>query len=158
MGPGDVVRRTLTLAAGKLVLESRLAGAAQKTGEPVSYRIEQLDSAEPLTITTSRPTPELLLASGRYRVEARYAASNVRAVREFELKGGQTLQLALEFAAANVRFAWPAVPVRMASRSGPCVTRLDAPCGRAASSSRSRSLRRADMPSRSRHKKSIISA
>ena len=75
VGPGDVVRRTLTLAAGKLVLESRLAGAAQKTGEPVSYRIEQLDSAEPLTITTSRPTPELLLASGRYRVEARYAAS-----------------------------------------------------------------------------------
>jgi hypothetical protein len=44
------------------------------------------------------------LASGRYRVEARYAASNVRTVREFELKGGQTLQLALEFAAANVRF------------------------------------------------------
>ncbi|HXE68030.1 MAG TPA: hypothetical protein VN523_01660, partial [Hyphomicrobiaceae bacterium] len=103
VGPGDVVRRTLTLAAGKLVLESRLAGAAQKTGEPVSYRIEQLDSAEPLTITTSRPAPELLLASGRYRVEARYAASNVRTVREFELKGGQTLQLALEFAAANVR-------------------------------------------------------
>src|SRR5262245_25319886 len=103
VGPGDVVRRTLTLAAGKLVLESRLAGAAQKTGEPVSYRIEQLDSAEPITITTSRPSPELLLASGRYRVEARYAASNVRTVREFELKGGQTLQLALEFAAANVR-------------------------------------------------------
>jgi Ca-activated chloride channel family protein len=103
VGPGDVVRRTLTLAAGKLVLESRLLGAAQKTGEPVSYRIEQLDGAEPLTITTSRPAPELLLASGRYRVEARYAASNVRAVREFELKAGQTLPLALEFAAANVR-------------------------------------------------------
>jgi len=103
VGPGDVVRRTLTLAAGKLLLESRLLGAAQKTGEPVSYRIEQLDGAEPLTITTSRPAPELLLASGRYRVEARYAASNVRAVREFELKGGQTLALALEFAAANVR-------------------------------------------------------
>jgi Ca-activated chloride channel homolog len=103
VGPGDVVRRTLALTAGKLVLESRLAGAAQKTGEPVSYRIEQLDSAEPLSISTSQPAPELLLASGRYRVEARYAASNVRTVREFELKGGQTLQLALEFAAANVR-------------------------------------------------------
>jgi Ca-activated chloride channel homolog len=103
VGPGDVVRRLLTLAAGKLVLESRLAGSAQKTGEPVSYRIEQLDSAEPVIITTSRPGPELVLASGRYRVEARYAGSNVRSVREFELKGGQTLPLALEFAAANVR-------------------------------------------------------
>src|SRR5262245_16147662 len=103
VGPGDVVRRTLTLAAGKLVLESRLLGAAQKTGEPVSYRIEQLDSAEPITITTSRPSPELLLASGRYRIEARYQASNARSVREFELKPGQTLQLSLEFAAANVR-------------------------------------------------------
>jgi Ca-activated chloride channel family protein len=103
VGPGDAVRRTLSLAAGKLVLDSRLAGAAQKAGETVSYRIEQLDSAEPLTITTSRPGPELLLASGRYRVEARYPGSNVRSVREFELKGGQTLQLALEFAAANVR-------------------------------------------------------
>ena len=46
-----------------------------------------------VTITTSRPGPELVLASGRYRVEARYAGSNVRSVREFELKGGQTLPL-----------------------------------------------------------------
>jgi Ca-activated chloride channel homolog len=103
LGPGDVVRRTLTLAAGKVVLESRLAGAQQRLGDLVSYRIEQLDTAEPVSLTTSRPAPELLLATGRYRVEARYAATNARAVREFELRPGQTLQLTLDFAAANVR-------------------------------------------------------
>ena len=32
VGPGDVVRRTLSLAAGKLVLESRLAGAQVRAG------------------------------------------------------------------------------------------------------------------------------
>ena len=103
VGPGDVVRRTLALAAGKVVLESRLAGGTQRIGDGVSYRIEQLDSAEPLVLSTSRANPELLLASGRYRIEARYQASNARSVREFELKAGQTLQLSLEFAAANVR-------------------------------------------------------
>src|SRR5262245_22554510 len=103
VGPGDVVRRTLALAAGKVVLESRLAVAAQKIGDAVSYRIEQLDGAEPFVLNTSRPNPELLLASGRYRVEARYQVGNARSVREFELKAGQTLQLSLEFAAANVR-------------------------------------------------------
>jgi Ca-activated chloride channel family protein len=103
LGPGDVVRRTLALSAGKVVLESRLAGGQQRLADLVSYRIEQLDSAEPLSLTTSRPAPELLLASGRYRVEARYAASNARAVREFELRPGQTLQLTMDFAAASVR-------------------------------------------------------
>src|SRR5262245_62124578 len=103
VGPGDVVRRTLALAAGKVALESRLAGAAQRIEEGVSYRIEQLDGAEPVVLNTSRANPELLLASGRYRIEARYQASNARSVREFELKPGQALQLSLEFAAANVR-------------------------------------------------------
>jgi Ca-activated chloride channel homolog len=103
VGPGDVVRRTLALAAGKVVLESRLAGAAQRIDDGVSYRIEQLDAAEPVVLSTSRARPEFLLASGRYRIEARYQASNARSVREFELKPGQSLQLSLEFAAANVR-------------------------------------------------------
>ena len=103
VGPGDVVRRTLSLAAGKLVLESRLAGAQVRAGGALSYRIEQLDNAEPQVVTTSQPAPELLLASGRYRVEARYAATNARSVREIELKAGQTLSLSLDFAAANVR-------------------------------------------------------
>jgi Ca-activated chloride channel homolog len=103
VGPGDVVRRTLSLAAGKLVLESRLAGAQVRAGGLLSYRIEQLDNAEPQVVTTSQPAPELLLASGRYRVEARYAATNARSVREIELKAGQTLSLSLDFAAANVR-------------------------------------------------------
>src|SRR5262249_29090880 len=103
VGPGDVVRRTLALAAGKVVLESRLAGAAQRIDEGVSYRIEQLDAAEPAVLSTSRASPELLLGSRRYRTAGRSQASNARSGREFELKPGQTLQLSLEFAAASVR-------------------------------------------------------
>jgi Ca-activated chloride channel family protein len=103
VGPGDVVRRTLTLAAGKLVLESRLAGAQERAGDRLFYRIEPLDAAEPHIVTSNRPRPELLLASGRYRVEARYRGSNARVVREVDLKAGQTLELAMDFAAAIVR-------------------------------------------------------
>ncbi len=103
VGPGDVVRRTLSLAAGKLVLESRLAGAPQRLGAAVSYRIEQLDGPEPQVVATSQPAPELVLGSGRYRIEARYAASNARAVREIELKAGQILPLTLDFAAGNLK-------------------------------------------------------
>jgi Ca-activated chloride channel homolog len=111
VGPGDVVRRTLSLAGGKLLLESRLAGAQQRLGDAVSYRVEQLDAAEPQSLSISQPAPELLLASGRYRIEARYAASNARAVREIELRAGQTLSLSMDFAAGNLR-------LRLAGSSG----------------------------------------
>src|SRR5262245_47178566 len=102
VGPGDVVRRQLVLAAGKLLLESRLT-AATAADDAVSYRIEPLDAPDPQVMTTSRATPSLLLASGRYRVEARSHLGNAGAVREIDLKAGQTLKLTLEFAAASLR-------------------------------------------------------
>src|SRR5262249_17161179 len=102
VGPGDVVRRQLVLAAGKLLLESRLT-AATAADDAVSYRIEPLDAPDPQVMTTSRATPSLLLASGRYRVAARSHLGNAGAVREIDLKAGQTLKLTLEFAAASLR-------------------------------------------------------
>ena len=54
-------------------------------------------------ITTSRPSPVLLLPGGRYRVEGRYGAMNARVVREVEVKAGQTQQLTLEHQAANLK-------------------------------------------------------
>ena len=43
VGPGDVVRRTLTLPAGRLALATKPVGAAQAPSELISYRVERLD-------------------------------------------------------------------------------------------------------------------
>ena len=45
VGPGDVVRRTLSVAAGRLALATRPGGTAQAAGEIVSYRVERLDAS-----------------------------------------------------------------------------------------------------------------
>jgi Ca-activated chloride channel family protein len=103
VGPGDVVRRTLNVAAGRLALATKPAGAAQALSELVSYRVERLDSVAPEVITTSRAAPVLVLPGGRYRVEGRYGAMNARSVREVEVKAGQTQQLTLEPQAAALK-------------------------------------------------------
>ena len=103
VGPGDVVRRTLNVAAGRLALATKPAGAAPGPAELVSYRVERLDSSPPEVITTSRAAPVLVLAAGRYRVEGRYGAMNARTVRDVEVRAGQTQQLTLEHQAAALK-------------------------------------------------------
>lgn len=103
LNPGDVVRRTLSLAAGQLAVSTKLAGAAQPLSEGVSYRIERLDEPASEVTTTGRAAPTLLLASGRYRVEGRYGAMNARMVREVEVRAGQTQQIVFEQQVATVR-------------------------------------------------------
>jgi Ca-activated chloride channel homolog len=104
VGPGDVVRRSLNLAAGRLALAMKpVGGAAPAPGELVSYRVERLDGPTPEVVTTSRVAPVLVLAGGRYRVEGRYGAMNARAARDIEVKAGQTQQLTLEPQAAALR-------------------------------------------------------
>jgi Ca-activated chloride channel homolog len=102
VGPGDVVRKTLNLAAGRLALATKPVGAAQALSELVSYRVERLDSV-PEVIVTSRAVPVLSLPAGRYRVEGRYGAMNARTLREVEVKAGQAQQLILEPQAAALK-------------------------------------------------------
>jgi len=102
LAPGDVVKRTLALATGRLALATRAPGS-QSSGEPVAYRVERLDVSPPEVINTSRPAPVLVLAPGRYRVEGRYGTMNARAVREVEVRAGQVQQLTLEPQAAAVK-------------------------------------------------------
>ncbi len=102
LSPGEVVRRTLTLATGRLALAINVPGA-QGAGELVAYRVERLDASPPEVITTSRPAPVLVLAPGRYRVEGRYGTMNARVVRDVEVRAGQAQQLTLEPQAASVR-------------------------------------------------------
>ncbi|HEU4376936.1 MAG TPA: vWA domain-containing protein [Hyphomicrobiaceae bacterium] len=97
LAPGDTVRRTLTLASGRLTLSTRLTGGvAPSASDTVSYRVERLDGPDRDVVTTSRPTPTLQLAAGRYRVEGRYGGVNARVVREVEVRPGQVQQLPLE--------------------------------------------------------------
>jgi Ca-activated chloride channel family protein len=103
VGPGDVVKRTLSVAAGRLALATKPIGPGASLAEPVSYRIERIDGASQDAITTSRPAPVLLLLGGRYRVEGRYGVINARVVREVEVKAGQTQQLTLEHQVANLK-------------------------------------------------------
>jgi hypothetical protein len=103
VGPGDVVRRTLNVAGGRLALATKPVGATQALSELVSYRVERLDSFPPEVITTSRAAPVLVLPGGRYRVQGRYGAMNARTVRDVEVKAGQTQQLTLEHQAAALK-------------------------------------------------------
>ena len=100
-----MVRRTLNVAAGRLALATKPAGAAPGPAELVSYRVERLDSSPPEVVTTSRPTPVLVLPAGRYRVEGRYGAMNARTVRDVEVRAGQTQQLTLEHQAGRPQAA-----------------------------------------------------
>jgi Ca-activated chloride channel homolog len=102
VGPGDVVRRTLSLGAGKLSLSTRPIGGTQLTA-PVSYRVDRIDGSPGDSITTSRASSDLYLPSGRYRVEGRYGVMNARLVREIEVKAGQALQIVFEHQASTVR-------------------------------------------------------
>lgn len=103
VGPGDVVRRTLNMAAGRLALATRSGGAAPAPSDLVSYRVERLDGVALEAIATSRAAPVLVLPGGRYRVEGRYGAMNARTVRDIEVKAGQTQQLTLEHQAAALK-------------------------------------------------------
>ena len=78
-------------------------GTGAASSEPISYRVERIDGSPQDAVTTSRPSPALLLLGGRYRVEGRYGVMNARVVREVEVKAGQTQQLTLEHQAASLK-------------------------------------------------------
>lgn len=103
VGPGDVVRRTLSVAAGRLSLSTKPLAGAQTSTAPVSYRIDRPDGAMPDVLATSRASPDIHLPAGRYRVESRYGLMNARVVREVEVRAGQTQQLDFEHQAGMLR-------------------------------------------------------
>jgi Ca-activated chloride channel homolog len=103
VGPGDVVRRTLLLAVGRLTLATRAGAGGAQPAVPVSYRVDRIDGVPADTITTSRASTDLYLSTGRYRVEGRYGVMNARLMREVEVKAGQTLQLVFEHQAGTAK-------------------------------------------------------
>jgi len=103
IGPGDIVKRTLTAPAGRLSLSFGGLGLGASPGDLASYTITRLDDPTQDIVTTSRPAPSLLLPSGRYRIEGRYGLTNVRTVRDIDIKAGQMLPLSIDLQAAALR-------------------------------------------------------
>jgi Ca-activated chloride channel family protein len=98
---GDVVRRTLGAAVGRLALSS--SSLVPLAGNLVSYTVKRLDDPDQETIWTSQAAPLLSLPAGRYRIEGRYGLTNLATARDVEIKAGQTLQLPIEHQAATLR-------------------------------------------------------
>lgn len=103
VGPGDLVKRTLTAAAGTLALSTKPPPFGAGGDAYISYTVARADNTQQDAITTSRPSPTLLLPSGRYRVEGRFGLMNVRSVRDIEIKAGQGQQIVFEHEAAALR-------------------------------------------------------
>jgi Ca-activated chloride channel family protein len=101
IGPGDVVRRTVDVAVGRLALTTVAPGTM--AGNAVTYTIKRIDDPGQDAIWTSRPAPILFLPAGRYRVEGRYGMTNLAAARDVEVKAGQMTQLPIEHQAATLR-------------------------------------------------------
>ena len=159
VGPGDVVKRTLSVAAGRLALATKPMGTTSALNEPVSYRVERIDGSSQDAITTSRPSPVLLLLGGRYRVEGRYGVMNARVVREIEVKAGQTQQLTLEHQAASLRLRLVGGGGAALTRcSGTSRTRPARRCGPRARRSRRRRCRRGAIALGPRRERSATTA
>lgn len=96
---GETARRTLLLSLGRLKLSASLPPAAVA---PVTFRITPLDgdSGGPTLATAERP--ELLLPTGRYKVEAQAGTQNVRAEATLALSSGRDSLQELKLAAAAV--------------------------------------------------------
>jgi Ca-activated chloride channel family protein len=103
LGSGDVVKRTLSAATGRLGLTTVPPAEAAATGSLVSYTIRRIDGPGQDAISTSQPSPVLFLPAGRYRVEGRYGLANVTTAMDVEIKAGQTVQLAIEHRAATLQ-------------------------------------------------------
>jgi Ca-activated chloride channel family protein len=103
LGPGETMRHTLAATAGRLALSTSAPSFGGKTQAHISYRVARIDNVAQEDIVTSRPSPTLLLPTGRYRVEGRYGLINVRTVREVEVKAGETLQVSFAHQAAGLR-------------------------------------------------------
>lgn len=101
-GPGSVVRRALSIPIGRLSLSTKVP-SGPLGGQPVSYSVRSLDIPGQEPTVTSALSPVLALRVGRYRVEARYGSTNIAAVRDVEVRDGQTQEIAFEHAAARLK-------------------------------------------------------
>jgi len=105
IGSGDIVRRPpLTAAAGRLSLSTTSTGPTPLASDLISYSIRRMDEPkQEVVIITSRPAPVLVLPVGRYRVEGRYGLTNIRTVRDVDIRAGQGPHVSIDHQIALLR-------------------------------------------------------
>lgn len=103
--PGEAERRSLVIEAARLTVATSLAGNRIAISEPVSHRLERLDSDQQISVL-SNANATFRVAAGRYRLETRVGLGNAVAVREVELRPGARDQVSLELPAGQLRLRW----------------------------------------------------
>ena len=99
---GAKLQKTVVLQAGRLSLSLQGKDGSK---DNVTYRVTRLGQSPEDVLRTSDPQPTLLLPQGRYRVSARFGLANASAVREVEVRAGQSQKLELEAEAGLLRLS-----------------------------------------------------
>jgi Ca-activated chloride channel homolog len=101
VGAGEVVKRTVALGLARVTLSAG-ADAAPSPAAPVVYRIVRLDEPSREVVRSKQGAIDLLLPAGRFRIEARRGAQNVKAERDIDVKPGRPAQVVLPLPAAQI--------------------------------------------------------
>jgi Ca-activated chloride channel family protein len=102
IGAGDTVKKILPLNLTHVKLSAKAEGTAAADTSPITYTVSRLDGEPREVLRTQAKEPDLDLAAGRYRIEARLGTTNVRAAAETTLAPGQPQKLALKLDAGRV--------------------------------------------------------
>ena len=115
IGAGEVVKRDLVLNSAELDLTSGLVARWANDPDEVQWRIVPLDRRDGKIVRVYGPTTQVVLAAGRYRIEARFGPLNAEASRDIVLQAGAREAVSLTPPAARVR-------LRLAPEPGEPVT------------------------------------
>ena len=107
IGQGDAIKRTLVLPVTRLKISSLVGGQPAKEGMGLIYRITSLEGEAHEVARSAVPQLDLTLKAGRYRVEAKLGALNVKAAQDVTLEAGKPLETVLKLEAAEIGLKLP---------------------------------------------------
>jgi Ca-activated chloride channel family protein len=108
IGAGELVKRDLVLNSSVIDLASGLTSRWANDPDEVQWRIVPLDRRDGKIVRAYGPSTQVVLAAGRYRVEARFGPLNAQASRDIAIAPGAREAIALTPPAARVRLRLPA--------------------------------------------------
>ncbi len=103
IGAGEVVRRDMVLNSAEVALASGLVARLAADPDEVQWRIVPLDRREAQVVRAYGTSSRVVLAAGKYRIEARFGPLNAQASREVSLAAGARETVMLTPPAARVR-------------------------------------------------------
>lgn len=108
IGAGEVVKRVLVLNTAVMDLTSGLISRWANDPDEVQWRIVPLDRRDGKVVRAYGPSTQVVLAAGKYRVEARFGPLNAQASRDVVITPGAREAIALTPPAARIRLRLPA--------------------------------------------------